>query len=99
MKRCCIFATAILTVLQFASYTFAGDLNLDISSIVVDEITLVGSRCGPFKPALDLLERGLVDPRPLITARFPLHEGEVAMEQAGQPGEVKVILECWDPHS
>jgi threonine dehydrogenase-like Zn-dependent dehydrogenase len=74
--------------------TYAGDLKLDISSIVVDEITFIGSRCGPFKPALDLLERGLVDPRPLITAKFPLHKGPDAVKRAGHPGEIKVILEC-----
>ena len=62
--------------------TYAGELNVDASSIVVDEITLVGSRCGPFAPALQMLAEGTVDPRPLIdgllrrrvvTARTPHH--------------------------
>jgi threonine dehydrogenase-like Zn-dependent dehydrogenase len=43
--------------------TYADHLSLDASSLVVDEITLVGSRCGPFKPALELLASGAVDPR------------------------------------
>jgi threonine dehydrogenase-like Zn-dependent dehydrogenase len=60
---------------------------------VVDEITLVGSRCGPFAPALDLLEKKKVDPIPLISARFPLHHGLEAFKHAGKPGTFKVILD------
>lgn len=63
---------------------------------VVDEITIVGSRCGPFAPALRLLERGLIDPRPLISARLPLSDGLEALARARAPGVVKVLL---DPHS
>ncbi|MES2641761.1 MAG: alcohol dehydrogenase catalytic domain-containing protein [Myxococcota bacterium] len=59
---------------------------------VIDEITVVGSRCGPFEPALRLLAAGLVDPRPLITARLPLEQGVAALEMAAQPGVVKVLL-------
>ncbi|MBU1661877.1 MAG: alcohol dehydrogenase catalytic domain-containing protein [Chloroflexi bacterium] len=73
--------------------TYAGDLRVNFSSIVVDEITLVGSRCGPFEPALRLLESGLVDPRPLITARYPLSDGVSAFECAAKPGCFKVLLE------
>lgn len=63
---------------------------------VVDEVTLVGSRCGPFAPALRLLERGLVDPTPLITARLPLDDGVGALGLAAAPGSIKVLL---DPHA
>jgi threonine dehydrogenase-like Zn-dependent dehydrogenase len=73
--------------------TYAGALTVDMSRLVVDEITLVGSRCGPFAPALDLLARKLVDVRPLIHARYPLAEALAAMEKAQQPGVLKVILE------
>jgi threonine dehydrogenase-like Zn-dependent dehydrogenase len=53
----------------------------------------VGSRCGPFAPALDLLARKLVDVRSLIHARYPLAEGVAAMERAQQPGVLKVLLD------
>lgn len=73
--------------------TYKGNLEINISSIVVEEITLVGSRCGPFPPALRLLENRLVDPTPLIQARYPLEEGLAAFERAGTPGMMKVLLE------
>jgi len=58
---------------------------------VIDELTVVGSRCGPFAPALRLLASGLVDPSPLLTARLPLSRGVEALERATR--EVKVVLE------
>ena len=73
--------------------TYAGRLQVDFSSIVVDEITLTGSRCGPFPPALRLLETGRVDPAPLIAARYPLAEGLKAIEHAARPGVFKVLLD------
>ena len=73
--------------------TYAGETTLDLSRFVVDEITIVGSRCGPFEPALRLLERGDVDPLPLITARYPLSEGVEAVDAAQQPDVMKVLLE------
>jgi len=59
---------------------------------ILDEVTLVGSRCGPFAPALRLLERGLVDPTPLITGRYDLARGTEALQAAAQPEHVKVVL-------
>ncbi len=73
--------------------TFAAQTSLNLSSLVVDEITLIGSRCGPFPPALRLLEQRMVDPTPLISARYPLSEGVAAFEKAGQTGSMKVLLE------
>ncbi|MBV7334015.1 alcohol dehydrogenase catalytic domain-containing protein [Chloroflexi bacterium TSY] len=74
--------------------TFAGGLaNFDISSLVVDEVTLVGSRCGPFAPALRLLRQGSIETDALIHARYPLHEGLAALKKAGEKGVVKVLLE------
>ncbi len=73
--------------------TYAGSLTVNMSRIVVDEITLVGSRCGPFPPALDLLARRLVDVRSLIHARYPLRDALAAMERAQQPGVLKVSLD------
>jgi len=59
---------------------------------VINEVTVVGSRCGPFAPALRMLAQGLVDPRPLISARLPLDEGVEALARAAEPGTVKVLL-------
>jgi threonine dehydrogenase-like Zn-dependent dehydrogenase len=72
--------------------TYAGDLTTNFSSLVVDEITLVGSRCGPFEPALRLLEHGDVDPQSLIDAEYPLIEGLRAFDRAAEPGVLKVLL-------
>lgn len=73
--------------------TYAGALTLDASSIVVDEITLVGSRCGPFAPALRLLAEGLIEVAPLVSARYPLAAAPGAFEHAARPGVLKVLLE------
>lgn len=59
---------------------------------VIDEITLVGSRCGPFAPALRMLAAGLVDPTPLISAAFPLADGVAALARAAERDAVKVLL-------
>jgi len=67
-------------------------LDANLTMVVVDEITLVGSRCGPFAPALRLLERGLVEVAPLIQARYTLSEVLTAFEWAAQPGTLKVLV-------
>jgi threonine dehydrogenase-like Zn-dependent dehydrogenase len=72
--------------------TYAGDLTVNASSLVVDEITLIGSRCGPFAPALRLLESRAVDVRPLIRATFPLAGGVAAFAEAQKPGALKVLI-------
>ncbi len=59
---------------------------------VIDEVTVVGSRCGPFEPAIRLLASGRVDPRPLVTATFPLDEGVEALEAAARRDHLKVLL-------
>ncbi|MDH3254882.1 MAG: alcohol dehydrogenase catalytic domain-containing protein [Acidobacteriota bacterium] len=73
--------------------TYAGELTFDVSSVVVDEITLVGSRCGPFEPAIAMLASGEIDPTPLIAARYPLDEGLMAFEHANRKGTLKVVLD------
>jgi threonine dehydrogenase-like Zn-dependent dehydrogenase len=73
--------------------TYRGRASLDVSRIVVDEVTLVGSRCGPFAPALALLADGRVDVRPLVHARFPLHEAVAAFAEAARPGVMKVLVD------
>lgn len=59
---------------------------------VIDEIRVLGSRCGPFAPALRLLQRGRVDPRDLIEASMPLEQGAEAIALAASPGVGKVLL-------
>ncbi len=73
--------------------TYRGELTVDWSPFVVDEITIVGSRCGPFAPAVRLLERGEVDPTILIAGRYPLTNALEAMAAAQEPGRLKVLLE------
>lgn len=73
--------------------TYRGEVTLDLAPFVVDELTVVGSRCGPFEPALALLERGEVDPTGLVEARYPLRQALEAMQAAGQRGAMKVLLE------
>jgi threonine dehydrogenase-like Zn-dependent dehydrogenase len=72
--------------------TIAGAHTLSAAPVVVDEVTIVGSRCGPFEPALDALAHGLVDVQPLISERFPLDDGVRALARAGEPGVLKVLL-------
>jgi len=72
--------------------TYKGDMSVNFSALVVDEITLVGSRCGPFAPALRLLENKLIDPILLIDARFPVDKALQAFERAAQQGILKVLL-------
>ncbi len=73
--------------------TYRGRVEVNLSSLVVDEIRLVGSRCGPFEPAIQLFAEGKIDPRPLISARYDLEDGLQALEEAGKPGTLKVILQ------
>lgn len=73
--------------------TYAGKLNFDASSLVVDEITLIGSRCGPFTPALELLATGKVQVEGLIQGHYPLTEGIAAFEHAQRRGVMKILLE------
>jgi threonine dehydrogenase-like Zn-dependent dehydrogenase len=72
--------------------TYRGEMTVNWSPFVVDEITIVGSRCGPFAPALRLLEKREVDPTVLIARRFPLSAALGAYETANQPGTLKVLL-------
>jgi len=72
--------------------TFHGAARLETWPIVVNELTMVGSRCGPFRRSLDLLRSGRVDPRPLISRVFPLSEAPEAVREARSPGVLKVLL-------
>jgi threonine dehydrogenase-like Zn-dependent dehydrogenase len=74
--------------------TYRGDMTINFSSLVVDEIRLVGSRCGPLASALRLLEQQLIAPLPLIDSYFSLQEGLRAFKRANQAGVFKVLLIC-----
>jgi threonine dehydrogenase-like Zn-dependent dehydrogenase len=74
--------------------TYAGEVSVDLASLVVDEITVVGSRCGPFPAALRLLALDLLDPATLIDERLPLARAEAALHRAAQPGVLKVLIDC-----
>jgi threonine dehydrogenase-like Zn-dependent dehydrogenase len=63
-----------------------------LTKLVIDEITVVGSRCGPFAPALRLLAAGRVSVEPLVQARYRLEEGVAAFRTASAPGVLKVVL-------
>jgi threonine dehydrogenase-like Zn-dependent dehydrogenase len=65
---------------------------IDQARLVVDEITILGSRCGRFQPALDLLKKGAIDIDSLISEEYPLSRGVHAMERAGKKGVLKVFL-------
>lgn len=73
--------------------TYAGRLTLDASAVVVNELTLIGSRCGPFPKALALLAARAVDVAPLVQAGYPLDQALEAMTRAAAPGMLKVLLE------
>ncbi len=76
--------------------TYAGALTFDASAVVVHELTLVGSRCGPFAPALRLLAERRVAVEPLIHARYALRDGLAAVGHAQRSGVLKVLLEMED---
>ena len=72
--------------------TFHGAAPVETWPIVVKELTVVGSRCGPFHKAISLLKLGKVNPRPLITRTFPLQEASAATAFAQKSGVLKVLL-------
>ena len=87
-------ATALLRprgVLVLKS-TFQGTTEINASTIVVDEISIIGSRCGRLAPALDLLKKGAIDVDSLISEEYPLRDGVLAMERAAKKGVLKVLL-------
>lgn len=74
--------------------TVATPTKVDLSPLVINEINVVGSRCGPFGPALKALAEQSVDVRPLIAERFPLASADLALKRAGEPGMLKVLIDC-----
>lgn len=72
--------------------TFHGSTEIDAARIVVDEISIVGSRCGRFQPAIDLLNRQAIDVENLISEEHALSSGVYAMSRAHTSGILKVLL-------
>lgn len=72
--------------------TYHGEIQVDLSGIVVDELTLVGSRCGPFPPALRLLAQQLVEVASMVEAVYPLDDALTAFEHAARRGALKVLI-------
>jgi threonine dehydrogenase-like Zn-dependent dehydrogenase len=74
--------------------THGSDTPFDMTMAVVDEIKVVGSRCGPFLPAIDLIASGRVDPTPLLDQTFSLDDAMKAIDRSQAPGVFKVLLDC-----
>ena len=72
--------------------TVADKSALHLAPIVIDEIRVQGSRCGPFAPALRALSQRTIDVRPLMSARYTLDDALAAFEYAAQPGVLKVLV-------
>lgn len=72
--------------------TYAGTANVNLTKLVVAEITVIGSRCGPFAPALRLLSQGQIQVEPLVDGRYPLADGLQAFAHAARPGVRKILL-------
>ena len=72
--------------------TFAETPRINLTKIVVDEITVVGSRCGPFAPALRMLAAAQVDVASLVDGKYPIEQAMQAFEHAARPGTRKILL-------
>lgn len=72
--------------------TFAGEATVDLTKLVVGEINVVGSRCGPFDAAVRLLAENRINPLPMIEAQYSLKDGLTAFDHATRPGVRKVLL-------
>jgi threonine dehydrogenase-like Zn-dependent dehydrogenase len=72
--------------------TIASRENLDLTPTIINEITLIGSRCGLFKPAIDALASGIISVNSMIDSTFPLEKFEDAIVHAKKPNTLKVFL-------
>ncbi len=73
--------------------TTAKGATLNLSPVVVDEISVVGTRCGPFEPAINALKRGLVDVKEMITGIYPLERYREAFSKNDEKESIKIIFE------
>jgi len=72
--------------------TVAATQTLHMAPFVIDEITLLGSRCGPFTDALQLLANGAITVAPLLSASYPLEDAEIAFTHAARKDTLKILL-------
>jgi threonine dehydrogenase-like Zn-dependent dehydrogenase len=72
--------------------TVAGAAGINLAPIVINEIDVIGSRCGRFAPALEALERGTIDPAALVSGVFALSDAPAALLRAGEPSVFKILL-------
>lgn len=91
------FELAIRTVRPMGTVvlksTFAADSGIDMAPVVIDEITIVGSRCGPFAPAIEALDAGAIKVTDLIGRRFDLDHGVEALAAAADERNIKVLID------
>ena len=73
--------------------TVAEDQTIHMSPIVIDEVRVLGSRCGPFMPALSMIADGRVCVDSLVSARYPLSQGAEALRHAERPDALKILLD------
>jgi len=73
--------------------TVASTREVDLNKIVIDEVTLIGSRCGPFEPALRALSDRTINVMPLVSGIFPVGDALEAFKAAGQKGSLKVLID------
>ena len=94
-------ATGLPTALQFVrpwgtvilKTTVAGEQTLALAPIVIDEVRVIGSRCGPFPDAIAALDAGHVSVKPLISDRFPLDNAVAALQHTASQPVLKVLLD------
>ena len=72
--------------------TIHGEVCIDTASVIVNEITLAGSRCGRFEPAIELLRNRRIDVSSMLSAEYPLAEAPRAFAEAARRGVLKVLL-------
>jgi threonine dehydrogenase-like Zn-dependent dehydrogenase len=73
--------------------TLAGEYAVDLAPIVINEVRVIGSRCGPFSKAIAALAEGRVDVRPLIGAVYQLEHAESAFQAAATRGARKIVID------
>ncbi|MHC4880766.1 MAG: MDR/zinc-dependent alcohol dehydrogenase-like family protein [Planctomycetota bacterium] len=97
-------ATGLPTALQYVrpwgtvilKTTVAGEQTLALAPVVIDEVRVIGSRCGPFPDAIAALDAGHVTVKPLISDRFPLDKAVDALQQTASQPVLKVLLDIAD---
>jgi len=72
--------------------TAAGAAPLNLAPVVINEVTVIGSRCGRFEPAIEAIASGRIDPRPLVDGTYPIEDGVAAFRAAGNPSNFKILL-------